>query len=426
MRTVTLLVFTLATISWSDAQTQLTSTPVASPSATVSQTIGLTKVTVIYNRPAVKDREIWGQLVPYGKIWRAGANENTIFECSTDVTIEGKSLPAGKYGLHLLVNESDAEVIFSKNYTSWGSYSYDAAEDMLRVKITPVTSEHFYEWLTYSFDDLTHSATACNLNWGDRQFSFEVGAEVHEIVIASLQNELRDKAGWSWQGWNEAAGYCLQNEVELQLGLNWAARSVFINPNPDNMLTKARINAKVQGIGDPEAEKDAIIASLQTDLDAGNVTWREYNGAANYALGAGRRDQALAWANSAVAMADNMTSKITKVKILKEKEMHQEAEKIKVEAIAQGSNAELNQYGYSLLFSGEVEGAIEIFEANAEKHGHLDPNVWDSLGEGYVKAGMKDKAIKAFKKCLSMDPQPWLRSHSENFLKQLGVKIEEM
>ena len=419
MKWIHTLCVLLFCITITSAQTQLTKTPNASPKAKVYQQIGLTDVGIAYFRPAVKDREIWGKLVPYGKVWRAGANDNTVFYCSSELMIGGKSLPAGKYGLHVIPNENEAEVIFSSNYTSWGSFSYNPQEDVLRIKANFTESDHFYEFLTYSFSELGVESATCALSWGNKTISFKVATNVHDQVIASLKNELRYKSGWSWQGWHEAANYCLRNNTHLQQGLNWAARSVFMTPNPANMMTKARLTAKVKGAESEEEKSKAIIASLQSDLDQGNITWKEYNAAANYAASV-NNEMAYAWANKAIDMGQSMTAMMTKVQILAKNGKEMEAKKLKEKALDKGSNAELNAYGYKLLFSGKTAEAVEIFEANSRKNA-TDPNVWDSLGEGYFNNGQKEKAIEAFKKCLSMNPSPTLKSHAKGFLKQLGV-----
>ncbi|MEP3385072.1 MAG: DUF2911 domain-containing protein, partial [Flavobacteriaceae bacterium] len=139
---------------------QLDFLPRGSQMAKVGQRIGNTDVTIVYSRPSVNDREIWGALVPYGmnnlgfgtakeSPWRAGANENTIFKTTHNLTIGGKTLPAGKYGLHMIVNEDNsATIIFSKNHGAWGSYFYEPSEDALRVDVGTKEVSHV-EQLTF-------------------------------------------------------------------------------------------------------------------------------------------------------------------------------------------------------------------------------------------------------------------------------------
>ncbi|MCB0641518.1 MAG: DUF2911 domain-containing protein, partial [Phaeodactylibacter sp.] len=400
MRTVLLTIMTLlllgfCPLSQSFGQTQLTTTPLASPKAWVGQRVGLTDVTVKYHRPAVNDRTIWGELVPYNTVWRAGANDNTIIQFSDDVAIEGQHLSAGVYGLHMEVRESDATLILSHNSTSWGSYTYNPAEDALRVDIPSKKAGFFQEQLAFRFEDVSTESAVCILHWGDRMFPFSISSNVHEAVLANFRNELRSKAGWSWQGYNEAAGYCLNNKVNEQEGLAWATRSVFMNPNPNNMVLKARLTAAADGKEGDEA-KAVTLKTLDQDLEKMNVTWKEYNGAAVYAIRQESWDYAGKWIDQSIAMSENMTNLMNKVKLLENKGETAKSEKLKKAAIEKGSNAELNQYAYNLMWAGKAKEAVAIFEANAEKHPD-DPNVWDSLGEGYINAGEKDKAIHALK-----------------------------
>ena len=116
--------------------------PRPSPKATVSQWVGVTEIEIAYNSPGVKSRTIWGELVPYGQVWRTGANENTTITFSTPVRIQGTELPAGTYGLQTIPTAAEWTVIFSKDAELWGAFKYDAAQDALRVKVKPAAHEH--------------------------------------------------------------------------------------------------------------------------------------------------------------------------------------------------------------------------------------------------------------------------------------------
>lgn len=407
----------------SSSQTQLTTTPNASQQAFVGQTIGLTDVKVVYYRPAANNRKIWGELIPYGAVWRAGANDNTVFKTSGDLTIDGQTLAAGVYGLHLIPEEKSATIIFSKNSTAWGSFSYTEAEDALRASGQLEASPIFYEHLTVEFDQLKADGARCSFRWADKMVTFELKAAVHEAVLASLRNELQNKAGFSWQGWNEAANYCLNNEVNLEEGFQWATRSVFMNPNPQNMVTKARLAGLVKGGGKADKGLEISLASLENDLASNACTWKEYNAAALFAQNKKQSDKALQWSEKAVAMSANMTTMMTKAQILESKGDTKKAEMVKKEALAKGSNAELNNYGYTLLFNGETAAAIEIFKANTENNPD-DPNVWDSLGEGYYNNGQKEEAIKALKKSLSLNPPDNVKANSMRLLQLMGVEYQ--
>ncbi|NOR21936.1 MAG: DUF2911 domain-containing protein [Candidatus Aminicenantes bacterium] len=154
--------------------------------ASVMQTLGVdTDITIVYSRPGVKGRKIWGELVPYGLApgteysngkpfpWRAGANENTTIEFSKDVLIEGNKLPTGKYGIHMIPSEKDWIIIFSKNNSAWGSFSYNQEEDALRVTVTPVEAPH-QEWLIYGIDNLAGTSATAFLRWEKLKVSFKI------------------------------------------------------------------------------------------------------------------------------------------------------------------------------------------------------------------------------------------------------------
>ena len=425
MRTVLLSILTIMLLGYFplNSQTQLTTTPLASPKAWTGQRIGLTDVTIKYHRPAAKGRTIWGELVPYNAVWRAGANDNTVIKFSKEVAIEGETLSAGVYGLHLDVRESDATLILSHNSTSWGSYTYNPAEDALRVKIPVKKAAYFQEQLAFRFEEAGTESAVCVLHWGDRMFTFKIESNVHEDVLANFRKELRTKAGWSWQGYHEAANYCLMNDVAAEEGLGWATRSVFMSPNANNMILKAKLTA-VNKQKEGDEAKQVILKTLDQDLAKMNVTWKEYNGAAAFAMKKEAWDHAEKWVDHSIDMSENMTNLMNKVTILDKKGDEAKAEKLKKVAIEKGSNAELNQYAYSLMWQGKAKEAVAIFEANAEKNPE-DPNVWDSLGEGYLNAGEKDKAIKALKKSLSMNPPENVKGNSIKLLKQLGVEYKE-
>lgn len=405
------------------AQTQILKSPYVSPKATVSQTIGMTDVEVTYYRPAAKGRVVWGELVTYGAVWRTGANYNTIITFTDDVTIEGKTLKAGKYGLHTIPEKEKVTVIFSNNAALWGSSAYNTNEDALRVEVPLKKNKRHYEHLTIEFEDLTTESAVCAIKWADHQIPFTVKADVHNVVLSSFREQLQTKAGWSWQGWHEAANYCLVNDVNHQEALGWATRSAFMSPTPQNLITKAKLTGKVKSADDEQKAMKTALETLEQDLGSLTCTWREYNAAANYAMQNKAYDEAMAWSAKSVEMNPNMTNMMAQANILAAKGDEKGAQNIKAAAIERGSNAELNNYGYQLLFSGKTADAVTIFEANTKKHPN-DPNAWDSLGEGYLNNGQKDKAIEAFKKSLSMNPAPNVKANSLKLLEQLGVEYK--
>jgi len=203
--------------------------------AITGEQIGLTKVVINYDRPGVKGREgkIWGQLVHVGYTdqgfgntktapWRAGANENTTIEFSSDVKIEGKDLPAGKYGFFIAYDPNESTLIFSKNSISWGSYYYNEKEDALRVKVKPVALDKSVEWLKYEFLNETENSATIALSWEKLMIPFKVEVDYVNDQLQSFRNELRTDRGFIWQSWEQAANWCLQRNVNLEEALMWA------------------------------------------------------------------------------------------------------------------------------------------------------------------------------------------------------------
>jgi tetratricopeptide (TPR) repeat protein len=222
------------------AQPQL-SLPQPSPAAGVSQTIGIAEVKVSYHRPAVKNRVVWGALVPYGEVWRAGANENTTVMFSKTVKVGGKDVPSGIYGLHMIPTKTEWTVILNKNATSWGSYFYRETEDVLRITVAPQPGE-FHEWLQYEFSNLTDSSAVLSLCWEKLRIPIPLAVDTRSQVLAHARDEfLRGPAGFRWQGFDQAAQYALRNGGDLNEALKWANKSTDIAQTFTNLHTKASI-----------------------------------------------------------------------------------------------------------------------------------------------------------------------------------------
>ena len=232
-----IILFILMLAAVVSAQTQLTA-PQVSQKASVSQTIGLTDITINYHGPKVNGREVWGKLVPYNEVWRGGANENTTISFSDPVKIEGKDLSAGTYGLHFIPTENNWTVIFNKNYWSWGSFNYREADDQLRVSVKPEKTD-FREWLSYSFDNPEANSVDAVMRWEKLSVPIHITLDVHELVIQHMKKELDNLQGFFWQGWNQIAAYALVNDMHLKDAMNWVDKSINFNKNFTNQMTKA-------------------------------------------------------------------------------------------------------------------------------------------------------------------------------------------
>ncbi|HEY6251973.1 MAG TPA: DUF2911 domain-containing protein [Candidatus Angelobacter sp.] len=236
----TLLLATLFTfVSFSRAQSALLDLPRASQRAEVVQRLGITDITIRYHRPLVKSRKVFGGLEPYGKVWRAGANENTTIEFSDPVTVEGKPLAKGLYGLHMIPGEAEWTIVFSKNASSWGSFSYDQKEDALRVTVKSHADE-MHDALTYDFDDLQPNSTVIVMRWDKVAVPFKVEVNTNDVVEASLHDQLRGRAQYEWPSWDEAASYLLDNKMSPEEALKYADHSIQVEERFENLMTKAR------------------------------------------------------------------------------------------------------------------------------------------------------------------------------------------
>jgi tetratricopeptide (TPR) repeat protein len=332
--------------------------------ASVSEYIGITKVTINYSRPGVKGREgkIWGQLVPYGynnlgfgtsqnAPWRAGADEATTMEFSTDVKIEGKTLAAGKYGFYIALNApdgADATLIFSKVNTDWGSYFYDPKEDALRVNVKTVKLSESTEWLKYSFLEQTDNAAVVALIWEKLKIPMRIEVDLHGSQLASFRHELRTEPGFQWQNWVQAASYCAQNNINLEEALTWA----------DYAISGVFVGQK------------------------------------------------------------NFQTLSTKATVLTKLGRTAEADKLMKEALPLGSETDVHQYARQLLREKKAVEALSVFKMNYEKH----PNTFTTnmgMMRAHSAVGEYAKALDFAQKALAQAPDPGNKMNLENSIKKL-------
>lgn len=249
----------VALLSFStNLEAQLT-LPAGSPEAEVTQRVGITNITIHYNRPYTKGRKIWGGLVPYGfndlgfgtsksAPWRAGADYNTTIAFTHDVKLEGNAVKAGKYALFFALEENgDVTGILSSNTTSWGSYYYDEAEDVLRFKVKSKEIANNVEMLTYTFDTADATSTVASLKWEKKEIPFKIEVAVQDIVMDGIANDLRNPKGFQQATWDQAANYAF-NAGNLDKALEWVNASIsgnfFSKENFSNLALKSQILAK--------------------------------------------------------------------------------------------------------------------------------------------------------------------------------------
>jgi len=297
MNKLLIAVLALAATTGLTAQSLVT-LPAASPRGGVSQVIGITKVSVDYGRPSVNKREIWGKLVPYGlndlgfgtsnaAPWRAGADVNTVVTFAHDVKVGGESLPAGVYGLHMILTESgDVTVIFSKNPGAWGSFFYDPADDAARVQTKWEDAPH-HEMLTYEFADVTKNSATLALLWETKRIPIAVAVDTDAIVVASLKQQLSSDRGFDDRAWVVASNYLVQNNLDLNLALEWADRAISTRtgqPTFGSLSNKALVLDKL-------GRADEATALMEQALPLGNAGQIHQYG--RRLLGAKKADRAL-------------------------------------------------------------------------------------------------------------------------------------
>ena len=359
-----LLAASLLAVTVLQAQRPLTIPPSGgNKKASVSERIGITDVTIHYDRPGVKGREgkIWGQLVPAGYSdqafgntkeapWRAGANECTTIEFSTDVKVEGQSIAKGKYGFFIAYGVDECTLIFSRNNTNWGSFYYDPKDDVLRIKVKPWATDKSVEWLKYEFINQTETAATVALNWEKTTIAFKVEVDLLKTQVESFRNELRTDMGFFWLGWQTAAQWCADHNTNLEEALSWADTSV--NPNV---------------LGDR-----------------------------------------------------NFTSLSTKASVLTKLGRNAEAAAVMKEAVPLGNMQQIHQYGRTLLTMKYNKEALEVFKTNYEKN----PNQFTTLMglvRGYSGTGDYKKALEYAEKALPMSPNP---ANKNSLEKMIGLLKE--
>jgi TolA-binding protein len=224
------------------AQAFYLTVPFGSQRASVTQTIGLTDISVTYDRPGVDGRKIWGELVPYDSVWRAGANVNTVLAFTSPVTINGKQLPAGRYGVFMIPTPQQWTVILSKEANAWGHFSYNQAEDVLRFTATPVAVA-MTERLEYTFDDPKADAVTVTLRWEKLALPFAISVNSTQVVMDSLQQQLRGLPKFFPDAWRQAAAWAF-NHNQLATASAWADTAIGLGATYQNLMLKSRILAK--------------------------------------------------------------------------------------------------------------------------------------------------------------------------------------
>jgi len=327
--------------------------------AEVSQWIGPVKIEIAYHSPRVhlkgaeRTGHIWGELIQYGFFddgfgpskampWRAGANETTTITFSHDVKVEGKELKAGTYGLFLDVEKSGPwNWIFSKTALGWGSYQYDAKNDVLRVPANPADAP-FTEFLTYGFDERLPESAVAFLQWENKRVPFKVEVpNVNEVWVSKIRNDLQGWPGFNYQNWQNAAQFCADHKVNLDEALVWADKAI---KEPFRGAALGRENFSTL------QTKAAVLSAM------------------------GRQGDADATMDKALQLPG-------------------------VETV------EIHRYAMGLLRAGKKERAMEVFQFNFKQHPDEKFYTYVGLARGYTAMGDKEKAIKNWEIALQNVPE---------------------
>ena len=242
--------------------------PRVSQKAMLMQTIGTTDMTITYSRPGVKGRKVWGALVPYGAVWRTGANEATTIAFSDDVTINGQKLAAGTYSLHTIPGEKEWTLIFNTVANQWGSYSYDQTKDALRVKAVPATAS-FVEWLTFEVPVLSSDQATVAIRWDNVAVPFTVNANTTAKVLAAARAAVTAAKPDDWRTPNSAASFAFDAGA-MDEAAQWSDLSLKAGENMSNLWLKARILAKQGKKADAVATAEKALAK-KTDKDSADL-----------------------------------------------------------------------------------------------------------------------------------------------------------
>lgn len=224
------------------------SLPRESNFSSVAQTVGDTKISIAYHRPNTKGRKVWGELVPYGKVWRTGANDNTIFEIDRDVTVNGQTLAAGKYGLHTIPGENEWTLIFNRVNNAWGSFTYDEKQDALRVKTVPQKSPMMRETLMFEVESISDNSAQVVLSWENLRVPFTVNVgDFSARTLAQIRAAVGSRKPDDARPLNQGAGYIINNKLKANYGeaLGWLDESIKTRETFGNLSSKARLLAEM-------------------------------------------------------------------------------------------------------------------------------------------------------------------------------------
>jgi len=269
-----LLILFVVFISIGNLTAQQIQMPQASPAALISQKVGLSDVSVEYSRPSMRGRKIFGELVPYGEVWRTGANAATILTFSTDVKIEGNDVPAGSYALYSIPGKTEWTMILSSNTKLWGAVGYSNADDVLRFKVKPGKTGQKYETMEINFVDITDTGATIALKWESTRVKFRIETEVDSIVMSQIKELVIDQQPQNPGLYYQAANYYFTNNKDMEQAYEWIVKSVEDDPKYWTMHLKAKIEL---ALGKKKEAIDSATKSIEMAKEAKNPDYVSLN-----------------------------------------------------------------------------------------------------------------------------------------------------
>lgn len=245
--------------------------PAASSAQTITQGLGIEKVTINYSRPSMNGRKIFGELVPYNEVWRTGANTNTTLTFDGDVTLNGHKLSAGTYALFTVPNKSEWTIIISKNTQQWGAYTYNQAEDALRFNVKPQNLSTPVETFTISVDNVTPTDAVLSLAWEKTAVKVDLKVDQQTAILASIDEAMKgDKKPYF-----AAAQYYFNNNLDLNKALTWFDEAAKAQPKAAHVLYwKAKAQLKA---GDKKGAIETATKGVEVATEAKNSEYIKLN-----------------------------------------------------------------------------------------------------------------------------------------------------
>jgi tetratricopeptide (TPR) repeat protein len=245
-------------------------TPQPSPSATVTQNVGLAKVTIEYSRPTVKGRKIFGDLVPFGKVWRTGANRITSIAFDQDVTLNGQKIAAGKYGWYSIPGPKEWTIVLNSDNQQWGAYEYDEKKDVLRLTVKTEALKTNQEEFTIELDNFSPTAADVVLSWEKTAVRFRLEHNPHEMIMNAIATETA-KPDANADVFYTAAEYYLDKGLDLQKALGWANKVLETDKNWWSYYLRASIYAKLKQCDKAVADANTALEGAKKDGDTAYI-----------------------------------------------------------------------------------------------------------------------------------------------------------